>query len=162
MSAKNYYEQSLLWGGLPRDKVLLTVSAVTERHTKPLKALFSKHTGDEMGVHFSNKRMSLDQLLTFARAFQLCPGLLPRIEVLQLFQCSLTTKCEAAPELKHEWSYNMKGRMARQKGSFGGLTYNDFLLWMAATAGVVFSGTLISRKGRCWDIAPIDISTLLF
>ena len=32
--------------------------------------------------------------------------------------------------------------MAKQKGSFGSLTYEDFLLWLATTAGVVFSGNI--------------------
>ena len=33
--------------------------------------------------------MNKEQLLRFARAFELCPGLLPRVEILQLFQCAL-------------------------------------------------------------------------
>ena len=42
-------------------------------------------------VRASEQRMNKDQLLRFARAFELCPGLLPRVEILQLFQCALNS-----------------------------------------------------------------------
>ena len=141
IAAKNYYEQSLLWGGLPRNEVLRAVSAVTDRHNRALENMFAKYTGNEMSKTIKDKYMTLDQLMIFSRYFQLCPGLLPRIEVLQLYQCSLTPKVTNDPDSGGSWKYSFKGNMAKQKGSFGGLSYEDFLLWLAATAGVVFSGT---------------------
>ena len=135
-------EQSILSGGLPRASVLLAVITVTERHKGPLKAIFMKHSGVASSVPLKDKRMTLEQLMTFARSFQLCPGLLPRLEVLQIFQCSLTTQRDGCPESERSWTYCFGGNMAKQKGSFGSLTYEDFLLWLATTAGVVFSGNI--------------------
>ena len=75
----------------------------------------------------SQRRLREGQYLQFARDVKICPGLLPRVEALQLFR-AMTSEVGTVPE----WNRQAKGEVS--------LTYGDFCACCAATAAVVFAG----------------------
>ena len=61
-----------------------SVAAVLERHGSALRGLFSRYCDGSPTWPLAKRRLHQDQFLRFARDFKLCPGLMPRVELLQL------------------------------------------------------------------------------
>lgn len=102
-----------------RGQVLQEVQAVVDRHDTVLKDIFCQYAGGGRLRSIGHQRIDQTKILKFSRAFQLCPGLLQRIGVLQLFQRSLSTAS------------------TKDKGILG---FEDFVMWLSGCAGMAFSG----------------------
>ena len=100
------------------------VQSVIDREEALLSKLFSEYCDGSM---MNERRLREERYLQFARDVKLCPGLLPRVEAVQVFRAMKSKAEDARPE----WN----GRRRNHS-----LSLADFGACLAATAAIVFSG----------------------
>ena len=116
------------------------VAAVLERHGTALQGLFSRYCDGSPSWPLAKRRLSQDQFLRFARDFKLCPGLMPRVELLQLFR-------------------GVQGAPAASGTPRPLLSYHEFVMVLAGVSSVIFSGPEWSAS---YDRPEQKLQLLLF
>ncbi len=121
-----------------------SVAAVLERHGSALRGLFSRYCDGSPTWPLAKRRLHQDQFLRFARDFKLCPGLMPRVELLQLFRGVQGTAkpVVVAPDTARPL-----------------LSYDEFVMVLAGISSVIFSGPEWSAS---YDRPEQKLQLLLF
>ncbi|KAJ8599272.1 hypothetical protein CTAYLR_006787 [Chrysophaeum taylorii] len=101
------------------------VRDVLREQSGSLERLFAQYCEGPPSRPVLQRHISQDQFLKFARDYKMCPGLMARVEILQLFRAM------KSGETKQLWNRSSTETWLR---------YTDFASCLAACAAVVFSG----------------------